>query len=133
VASVALTGGTSGLGLALVRQLHARGALVAFEARTAATVAEVAARHPGTHGIQLLRAFLPDAILRRVNAALERLGNRSHEFADAVLIPRHQPAERRSMTPTPAGTPGVGLETRPVRAGDETVRSTSGRFRSPVA
>jgi NAD(P)-dependent dehydrogenase (short-subunit alcohol dehydrogenase family) len=39
---VALTGGTSGLGLALVRQLIARGARVAFVARTAETVAETA-------------------------------------------------------------------------------------------
>jgi NAD(P)-dependent dehydrogenase (short-subunit alcohol dehydrogenase family) len=48
---VALTGGTSGLGLALVEQLHARGAEVAFVARDAARVARVAQRFPGTHGI----------------------------------------------------------------------------------
>lgn len=48
---VAVTGGTSGLGLALVRELHARGALVAFVARTAKRVEQVAAELPGTHGI----------------------------------------------------------------------------------
>ncbi len=48
---VGVTGGTSGLGLALVRELHRRGARVAFVARTGGRVAEVAARHPGTHGI----------------------------------------------------------------------------------
>jgi NAD(P)-dependent dehydrogenase (short-subunit alcohol dehydrogenase family) len=48
---VAVTGGTSGLGLALVRALHARGAQVAFVARDAARVARVAAELPGTHGI----------------------------------------------------------------------------------
>ncbi len=39
---VAVTGGTSGLGLALVRRLGARGARVAFVARTARTVERVA-------------------------------------------------------------------------------------------
>src|SRR5690242_16159153 len=48
---VGVTGGTSGLGLALVRELHRRGARVAFVARTGGRVAEVAAQHPGTHGI----------------------------------------------------------------------------------
>lgn len=48
---VAVTGGTSGLGLALVRQLHAAGAQVAFVARTPARVAEVARSLPGTHGL----------------------------------------------------------------------------------
>jgi NAD(P)-dependent dehydrogenase (short-subunit alcohol dehydrogenase family) len=48
---VTVTGGTSGLGLALVRALHARGAHVAFVARDAARVAQVAASLPGTHGI----------------------------------------------------------------------------------
>lgn len=48
---VAITGGTSGLGLALVDQLHAAGARVAFVARDARRVAEVARAHPGTHGL----------------------------------------------------------------------------------
>jgi NAD(P)-dependent dehydrogenase (short-subunit alcohol dehydrogenase family) len=48
---VAVTGGTSGLGLALVRELLARGARVAFVARTLARVAEVVRAHPGVHGI----------------------------------------------------------------------------------
>jgi NAD(P)-dependent dehydrogenase (short-subunit alcohol dehydrogenase family) len=48
---VAVTGGTSGLGLALVQALHARGAQVAFVARDAARVRRVAAELPGTHGI----------------------------------------------------------------------------------
>lgn len=48
---VAVTGGTSGLGLALVQALHARGARVAFVARDAARVARTAALLPGTHGI----------------------------------------------------------------------------------
>ena len=48
---VAVTGGTSGLGLALVRALHARGARVAFVARDAPRVRRVAAELPGAHGI----------------------------------------------------------------------------------
>src|SRR6516162_7232482 len=48
---VAITGGTSGLGLALVRELLGRGAQVAFVARAPGHVQEVAREHPGAHGI----------------------------------------------------------------------------------
>ncbi|MGY4827212.1 SDR family NAD(P)-dependent oxidoreductase [Sphaerotilaceae bacterium SBD11-9] len=48
---VAITGGSSGLGLALLKQLHAAGAHVAFVARHAPRVAEVARAHPGVHGL----------------------------------------------------------------------------------
>jgi NAD(P)-dependent dehydrogenase (short-subunit alcohol dehydrogenase family) len=48
---VAVTGGTSGLGLALVRALSARGASVAFVARGRERVERVAAECPGSHGI----------------------------------------------------------------------------------
>jgi NAD(P)-dependent dehydrogenase (short-subunit alcohol dehydrogenase family) len=48
---VAITGGTSGLGLALVGELIGRGAHVAFVARTRRRVEEVARERPGTHGI----------------------------------------------------------------------------------
>ena len=47
---VAVTGGTSGLGLALVRELHRRGASVAFVARTADRVLAVAAEGDGIAG-----------------------------------------------------------------------------------
>ena len=47
----AITGGTSGLGLALARELRVRGAQVAIVARTAARVEAVARAHPGMHGI----------------------------------------------------------------------------------
>ena len=47
-ARVLVTGGTSGLGRALVAAFNARGARVAFVARTAARVAQVAAEEPGT-------------------------------------------------------------------------------------
>jgi NAD(P)-dependent dehydrogenase (short-subunit alcohol dehydrogenase family) len=48
---VAITGGTSGLGHALVRALHQRGAQVAFCARNTERVGQVASSLPGTHGI----------------------------------------------------------------------------------
>ena len=48
---IAITGGTSGLGLALVRELLGRGARVAFVARNGDRVAGVARENPGAHGI----------------------------------------------------------------------------------
>jgi NAD(P)-dependent dehydrogenase (short-subunit alcohol dehydrogenase family) len=48
---VFVTGGTSGLGRALVRAAHARGARVGFVARTAAAVESVARALPGAVGI----------------------------------------------------------------------------------
>ncbi|AJD44262.1 SDR family oxidoreductase [Rhizobium sp. SEMIA 4085] len=47
---VVVTGGTSGLGLALVRKLIEKGACVAFVARTASNVERIAAE-TGAHGI----------------------------------------------------------------------------------
>jgi len=48
---VAIPGGTSGLGLALVRELLGRGAHIAFVARGRDGVERVVRQHPGTHGI----------------------------------------------------------------------------------
>jgi NAD(P)-dependent dehydrogenase (short-subunit alcohol dehydrogenase family) len=48
---IAITGGTSGLGLALVGELTRRGARVAFVARTRERVDEVARAHPLARGI----------------------------------------------------------------------------------
>src|SRR4051794_37354854 len=48
---VAITGGTSGLGLALVRELQNRGASVAFVARGRERVERVARELGGVHGI----------------------------------------------------------------------------------
>ena len=48
---IAITGGTSGLGRALVDELTRRGAQVAFVARTRERVDEVKRTHRGTHGI----------------------------------------------------------------------------------
>jgi len=69
---VAVTGGTSGLGLALVRALHARGAQVAFVARDAQRVQRVAKELPGAHGIVGDIADKDDThrIALQINAAL---------------------------------------------------------------
>jgi len=48
---IAITGGTSGLGLSLVDELTRRGARVAFVARTRERVDEVARAHPNAYGI----------------------------------------------------------------------------------
>jgi NAD(P)-dependent dehydrogenase (short-subunit alcohol dehydrogenase family) len=48
---VAITGGTSGLGLALVREWRRLGAKVAFVARTPEAVARIEAQNPGSIGI----------------------------------------------------------------------------------
>lgn len=48
---IAVTGGTSGLGRALVAELVARGARVAFVARDRVRVEQTAAEYPGTHGV----------------------------------------------------------------------------------
>jgi NAD(P)-dependent dehydrogenase (short-subunit alcohol dehydrogenase family) len=50
-ARVAITGGTSGLGLALVQELSRHGARVAFVARGRERVDRIARDYPGTHGI----------------------------------------------------------------------------------
>ena len=69
---VAVTGGTSGLGLALVETLHRRGAEVAFLARDVQRVAEVAQRIPGTHGIDgdVSRKEETYALAMRITSAL---------------------------------------------------------------
>jgi NAD(P)-dependent dehydrogenase (short-subunit alcohol dehydrogenase family) len=68
----AITGGTSGLGLALLRALHERGAQVAFIARDATRVRRVAVELPGAHGIVGDIADKSDThrIALQVNAAL---------------------------------------------------------------
>jgi NAD(P)-dependent dehydrogenase (short-subunit alcohol dehydrogenase family) len=69
---IAITGGTSGLGLALVEALHTLGAAVAFVARDARAVADVASRFPGSHGIvgDVARKDDTHRIALQVNAAL---------------------------------------------------------------
>ena len=69
---VAITGGTSGLGLALVESFSDHGAAVAFVARQTQRVTEVARRHSGTHGIagDVSRKDQTHPIAMRITAAL---------------------------------------------------------------
>ena len=50
---------------------------------------------PGESHFELLRAFVPDDVLRNMAETLEESGFRNHEFGDFVLI------ERRRSTPSP--------------------------------
>lgn len=90
---VAITGGTSGLGLALVRELVDRGARVAFVARTRERVEEVARENPGAHGIvgdvSVKEDIYPIAIqitgeLGARRAYQQRFRSRSNAAADAL-------------------------------------------------
>ncbi|HEY0858060.1 MAG TPA: SDR family oxidoreductase [Albitalea sp.] len=69
---VAITGGTSGLGLALLRQLRRAGAQVAFVARDAQRVADVARDVAGSHGIagDVSRKIETHALAIQIAAAL---------------------------------------------------------------
>jgi NAD(P)-dependent dehydrogenase (short-subunit alcohol dehydrogenase family) len=88
---VAITGGTSGLGLALLREWLGRGAHVAFVARTARAVAEVAEKH-GAHGIvgDVARKEDIHPIALQVTAALgglDVLVNNASSLGPAPLAP----------------------------------------------
>lgn len=86
---VAVTGGTSGLGLALVRALHARGARVAFVARDAARVARTAASLPGTHGIvgDVARKHDTHRIALQIHSALGGLDVLIHNASSLGPVP----------------------------------------------
>ena len=89
---VAITGGTSGLGLALVRELHHRGAAVAFVARTADRVRAVAADVDGTCGIvgDVSRRADIYPIAMQITAALgglDVLVNNASSLGPVPLVP----------------------------------------------
>ena len=89
---VAITGGTSGLGLALLGLLHRRGASVAFVARDADRVAAVARRYPGSHGIAAdvssKEGTHPLAIqLTAALGGLDLLVNNASSLGPAALAP----------------------------------------------
>ena len=89
---VAVTGGTSGLGHALVTQLHARGAHVVFVARNASRVAELARQLPGTHGIAgdvALKEGTHALALQIASAlgGLDLLVNNASTLGPAALMP----------------------------------------------
>ena len=72
---VAVTGGTSGLGLALVEAFAARGDAVAFVARHGDAVAKVARRIAGSHGIvgDIARKDDAHAIAEKKDAGVRRI------------------------------------------------------------
>jgi NAD(P)-dependent dehydrogenase (short-subunit alcohol dehydrogenase family) len=89
---VAVTGGTSGLGLALVRELHRRGAAVAFVARTADRVHAVTRALDGTCGIvgDVSRKEDIYPIAMQVTAALgglDVLVNNASSLGPVPLVP----------------------------------------------
>jgi len=88
---IAITGGTSGLGLALLAEFRRRGARVAFVARHPRTVTEVAERH-GAHGIvgDVSRQVDIHPIALQVNAALgglDVLVNNASSLGPVPLAP----------------------------------------------
>jgi NAD(P)-dependent dehydrogenase (short-subunit alcohol dehydrogenase family) len=86
---VAVTGGTSGLGRALVETFAARGARVAFVARDAERVRRTAAALPGTHGIagDVSRKEETHPLALRVTAALGGLDVLIHNASSLGPVP----------------------------------------------
>jgi NAD(P)-dependent dehydrogenase (short-subunit alcohol dehydrogenase family) len=86
---IALTGGTSGLGLALVGALRERGAEVAFVARDAPRVQAVERRHPGTHGIagDVSQKDQAHPLALRIGAALGGLDVLIHNASSLGPVP----------------------------------------------
>ena len=89
---VAITGGTSGLGLALVRELHGRGARVAFVARTRDRVERVARDLAGVHGVVgdvSLKEDIHPVAVQVVGAlgGLDVLVNNASDLGPSPLVP----------------------------------------------
>jgi NAD(P)-dependent dehydrogenase (short-subunit alcohol dehydrogenase family) len=86
---VAVTGGTSGLGRALVEAFAARGDAVAFVARDAARVRAVAAAVPGSHGIvgNVARKDDAHALALQIGGALGGLDVLVHNASTLGPVP----------------------------------------------
>ena len=72
----------------------------------------------GSSHHELLRAFVADATLDRIDAALESTGYRTHEFGDSVLI------ERAVATPCAYAAPRSNLKTATLASKLGNVRTT---------
>ena len=57
---------------------------------------------PGTSHYELLRAFMDDDALRRMNEELGAADYRTHEFGDSVFVERLEPSAARSEQQCPA-------------------------------
>ncbi|MEM7583202.1 MAG: SDR family NAD(P)-dependent oxidoreductase, partial [Acidobacteriota bacterium] len=86
---VAVTGGTSGLGLALVEALNRGGARVAFVARDASRVQDVVRRFVGTHGIagDVSSKEQTHRLAMRITAALGGLDVLIHNASSLGPVP----------------------------------------------
>ncbi len=86
---IAVTGGTSGLGLALVEALRRLDARVAFVARDADGVKDVAGRIPGSHGIaaDISRKDETHTLAMRLTAALGGLDVLVHNASSLGPVP----------------------------------------------
>ncbi len=78
---------------------------------------------PGTSHYELLRAFQPDTVLRRIVREAERHGYRTHEFGDSLLVARpratiSQPRQRSGRSSLQEDTP---LVDRPLVAAREVI------------
>jgi NAD(P)-dependent dehydrogenase (short-subunit alcohol dehydrogenase family) len=104
---IAITGGTSGLGLALVEALHTLGAAVAFVARDARAVADVASRFPGSHGIvgDVARKDDTHRIALQVNAALGGLDVLVNNASSLGPVPLRPLADTTARTSMPRSRP----------------------------
>ena len=89
---ILVTGGTAGLGRALVAELLARGARVAFVARHADEVARTVRAHPGSHGISGDVASKEDVYPIAIEAlgvlgGLDVLVNNASSLGPVPLVP----------------------------------------------
>ena len=57
---------------------------------------------PGTSHYELLRAFAPDAVLKRAAGELDTAGYLTHEFGDSVLIERSASLRHCGLEPQPS-------------------------------
>ena len=143
---VAITGGTSGLGLALVETLSAQGAQVAFVARTQARVDAVSERFPSAHGIVgdvcQKQAIYPMAMaITTALGGLDVLINNASSLGPVPLapladtecedlelalttrpFPPHQGVARRARRIRPRRSPGAGDQHQQRRSGKRLCR-----------
>ena len=68
---------------------------------------------PGTSHYQLLRAFVPDATLTRIDAELESGHYRTHEFGDSIFVETSRDSGSGIRDPAPgARRPALGTRNR---------------------
>jgi NAD(P)-dependent dehydrogenase (short-subunit alcohol dehydrogenase family) len=96
---VAVTGGTSGLGLALVRKFASAGASVAFVARDRKKIGQPLTDISGTHGIAGDVSHKEDIYPMAIEITGELSGLDVHEFGDSVMLEAFQHYHRAGGAP----------------------------------